>query len=74
MANDRDQTCYQPLMIDNHQDDDFTPQEAQERFERALRAGLNMPPVKRPEKKQPQNANVARKTTRQLHKDSDKRR
>jgi hypothetical protein len=34
-------------MSDTQKDDDFTPQEAQERFERALRAGLNMPPVKR---------------------------
>lgn len=32
-------------------DTDFTPQEAQDRFERALRAGLNMPPVKRPAKR-----------------------
>jgi hypothetical protein len=44
--------------------EDFTPQEKQERFERALWAGLNMKPVHRPAKK-PDAPVVDRKTTRQ---------
>jgi hypothetical protein len=33
--------------VDEGDDSDFTPQEAQERFERALRAALNTPPKHR---------------------------
>jgi len=38
-------------MNDRHQNDDFTPQEPQERFEATLRGALKTPPQPNPSKK-----------------------